>query len=226
MIKVAPSLLAADYLKIGAEIERMAEAGADLLHYDVMDGIFVPNITFGQGILKAAARCSLPVDAHLMIEHPEKYVEEFAAAGAKIITVHAEATNHLNRLLHQIRECGCLAGVALNPATSPECLRYVLGDFDLALVMTVNPGFGGQKLIPSAMEKIAAIRAMLDGAGVKAEIEVDGGVNAQTAPVLMEKGATVLVTGSALYSAPDAAAFIRELRTAWTRLHPQARGRA
>ena len=133
---------------------------------------------------------------------------------------------HLNRLLHQIRECGCLAGVALNPATSPECLRYVLGDFDLALVMTVNPGFGGQKLIPSAMEKIAAIRAMLDGAGVKAEIEVDGGVNAQTAPVLMEKGATVLVTGSALYSAPDAAAFIRELRTAWTRLHPQARGRA
>ena len=212
MIKIAPSLLAADFLRIGEVIERMAEAGADLLHYDVMDGAFVPNITFGQGILKAAARCSLPVDAHLMIEHPEKYVEEFAAAGAKIITVHAEATNHLNRVLHQIRDCGCLAGVALNPATSPDCLRYVLGDFDLALVMTVNPGFGGQKMIPSAVEKIAEIDGMLKAAGVQAEIEVDGGVNEQNASLLVSKGATVLVAGSALYHAPDAAAFIRNAK--------------
>lgn len=215
MIKLAASLLAADYLQLGEEIERMAAAGADLLHYDVMDGAFVPNITFGQGILQAVARGPLPVDVHLMIEHPERYIEEFAAAGARIITVHAEATHHLNRLLHQIRDCGCLAGVALNPATSPECLRFVLGDFDLALAMTVNPGFGGQEMIPAAVEKIAEIRAMLDAAGVQAEIEVDGGVNTKTAPLLMAKGASVLVAGSALYGAADARAFIEDVRGSW-----------
>ena len=213
MLKVAPSLLAADFLRIGDEIRRMKEAGADWLHYDVMDGAFVPNISFGQGILKAAAGADLlPCDVHLMIERPERYIEEFAAAGAKVITVHAEATNHLNRVLHQIRDCGCLAGVALNPATSPECLRYVLGDFDLALVMTVNPGFGGQKMVMSAVEKIAEIDAMLRKAGVQAEIEVDGGVNEKNAPLLIEKGATVLVAGSALFHAPDAAAFIRSVK--------------
>ena len=154
MIKVAPSLLAADFLNMGSEIKRMYDAGA----------------------------------------------------------VHAEATRHLNRLLHQIRDCGCLAGVALNPATSPECLRYVMGDFDLALVMTVNPGFGGQKLIPSAVEKIAEIDKMLKEAGVQAEIEVDGGVNEAIAPKLVEKGATVLVAGSALYGAKDAPAFVRNVK--------------
>ena len=213
MVKIAPSLLAANYLKIGDEIARMRDAGADWLHFDVMDGMFVPNISFGQGILKAAAGANLlPCDAHLMIEKPERYVEEFAAAGARVITVHAEATNHLNRVLHQIRDCGCLAGVALNPATSPECLRYVMGDFDLALVMTVNPGFGGQKMIASAIEKIAEIDGMLKEAGVSAEIEVDGGVNESNAPLLISKGATVLVAGSALYHAPDAAAFIRNVK--------------
>ena len=212
MIKIAPSLLAEDYLKIGDEIRRMAEAGADCLHYDVMDGSFVPNISFGQDLAKRAATCGLPVDAHLMIVNPEKYVDAFAEAGCKIITVHAEATNHLNRVLHQIRDCGCLAGVALNPATSPECLRYVMGDFDRALVMTVNPGFGGQKMIASAIEKIAEIDGMLKEAGVSAEIEVDGGVNESNAPLLISKGATVLVAGSALYHAPDAAAFIRNVK--------------
>ena len=212
MIKIAPSLLAADYMNLGADIRRMAEAGADVLHYDVMDGSFVPNISFGQGVAARAAEGPLPVDAHLMIVNPEKYIEEFAKAGCKYITVHAEATNHLHRALQQIRAAGCLAGVALNPATSPECLRYVLGDFDLALVMTVNPGFGGQKLIPACIDKVAAVRRMLDEAGLDAIVEVDGGVNTQTGPRLAAAGADMLVAGSALYGAEDVAAFIRALK--------------
>ena len=213
MIKVAPSLLAADYLKIGEDIRRVAEAGADWLHFDVMDGSFVPNISFGPEMCRRAATCGLPVDAHLMVVHPERHIETFAEAGAKIITVHAEAATHLHRLLQQIRGCGCLAGVAMNPATSPECLRYVLGDFDLALVMTVNPGFGGQKLIPACIEKVRAVRGMLDEAGLRdVFVEVDGGVNTQTAPLLTAAGADMLVAGSALYGAEDVKAFIRAVK--------------
>ena len=215
MIKVAPSLLAADYLKIGEDIRRVAEAGADWLHFDVMDGSFVPNISFGPEMCRRAATCGLPVDAHLMVVHPERHIETFAEAGAKIITVHAEAATHLHRLLQQIRGCGCLAGVAMNPATSPECLRYVLGDFDLALVMTVNPGFGGQKLIPACIDKVRAVRGMLDEAGLRdVFVEVDGGVNTQTAPLLTAAGADMLVAGSALYGASAVEVFIRQVRGA------------
>ena len=212
MISVATSLLAEDYLRIGEDIRRMKEAGADWLHFDVMDGSFVPNISFGQDMCRRAAECGLPVDAHLMIVNPEKYIEAFAAAGAKIITVHAEAVTHLHRVLQQIRAAGCLAGVALNPATSPECLRYVLGDFDLALVMTVNPGYGGQKLIPACIDKVGEVRGMLNRACIDAIVEVDGGVNLQTAPKLVAAGADTLVAGSALFGAPDARAFIETLK--------------
>ena len=212
MIRVAPSLLAADYLRIGEDIRRVKEAGADWLHFDVMDGSFVPNISFGQDMARRAAECGLPVDAHLMIVNPEKYIDAFAAAGAKVITVHAEAVTHPHRALQQIRAAGCLAGVALNPATSPECLRSVLGDFDLALVMTVNPGFGGQKLIPACIDKVSEVRGMLNRAGIKAIVEVDGGVNLETAPRLVAAGADMLVAGSALYGATDAKAFIETVK--------------
>ena len=212
MIRVAPSLLAADYLNIGADICRMKEAGADWLHFDVMDGSFVPNITFGSDMARRAEACGLPVDAHLMVVNPEKHIDAFAKAGVKVITVHAEAVNHLHRVLQQIRAAGCLAGVALNPATSPECLRYVLGDFDLALVMTVNPGCGGQKLIPACIDKVSEVRGMLNRAGIKAIVEVDGGVNLETAPRLVAAGADMLVAGSALYGATDAKAFIETVK--------------
>lgn len=213
MVKLSPSLLAADFLHIEDEVKRMADAGADWLHFDVMDGRFVPNISFGQVILKAAASTGyLPCDVHLMIEEPEKYVEEFAEAGARVITVHAEATRHLQRLLQRIRDLGCLAGVSLNPATPPDCLKYVMGDFDLALVMTVNPGFGGQKLLQNAAGKISVIRDMLAESGVSAEIEVDGGINERNARGLIEKGATVIVAGTSLFGSPDPAAFIRTVK--------------
>lgn len=213
MIKVAPSILAADFLNLDREITRMAQAGADYLHFDVMDGHFVPNMSFGPAIAQAAARNGqLPLDVHLMIDNPEQYVEPFAKSGARIITVHVEATRHLNRLIAQIHECGCLAGVALNPATPPDCLRYVLDDVDLVLVMTVNPGFGGQKMIPSAVSKIGEVNKLLKSIGSQAEIEVDGGVNEATAPAMARQGASLLVTGSALFGAEDAAGMIARFK--------------
>ena len=215
MVKVAASLLAADYLNIGDEINRIAHAGADWLHFDVMDGSFVPNISFGTDMLKAAiATGRLPCDVHLMIEAPERHIEAFAEAGAAVITVHTEATRHLSRLLRAIRSCGCLAGVALNPASSPELIRYVMCEFDLALVMTVNPGLGGQELMPLAAEKINIISGMLAEAHINAELEVDGGVNEDNAHALINNGATVLVAGTALFGARDPAGFINGVKRA------------
>ena len=213
MIKIAPSILAADYLRLGEQIDLAGEAGADWLHFDVMDGRFVPNIGFGQEMLKAVSgRSNLPLDVHLMVEKPDRCIETFAEAGASIITIHAEVAYHLHRMLHRIRELGCKAGVALNPSTPPECLRYVLGDFDLALVMTVNPGYGGQKLIPSALQKVSDVRKMLAEAGVQADIEVDGGVCLDNVREIADHGATVLVTGSAFFRAADPAAFVKAAR--------------
>lgn len=213
MAKIAASILAADFRCLEQEVVRMKEAGADYLHFDVMDGIFVPNISFGQAVLETIASLNaLPCDVHLMIEKPERYIESFAKAGAKIITVHQEATTHLHRVLAQIRDCGCLAGVSLNPATPPETLRYVMGEFDLALVMTVNPGFGGQKMIPQAVTKIGELMRLLEQYGAAAEIEVDGGVSLITAPALLKEGASILVAGSALYGAKDAKMFIDEIK--------------
>ncbi|MBE5807414.1 MAG: ribulose-phosphate 3-epimerase [Clostridiales bacterium] len=213
MTKVAPSLLAADFLHLEHEIGRMAEAGADYLHFDVMDGQFVPNISFGFPLMAAARKGPLPLDVHLMIERPEQFIDAFAKAGASIITVHQEATKHLDRCLHMIRDAGCLAGIALNPHTAPDDLRYLMGEFDLVLVMTINPGFGGQKMLPGCIQKIADVRALLDSYGRDAIIEVDGGVNMQNAALLSEKGASLLVAGTACFGAEDPGAFIEHIHS-------------
>ena len=212
-MKIAPSILSADFAALGEEIARVEAAGADLLHVDVMDGRFVPNLTIGPVVVAAIKkRTRLPLDVHLMIVEPERYLAEFARAGADLLTVHAEACPHLHRTLGQIRELGARAGVALNPATPPDVLNYVLDDLDLVLVMSVNPGFGGQKFIPSAYAKIHEVRTMLGKR--PAEVSVDGGVKLEHARPLAEHGASVLVAGSAIFEAPDPGDMVGKLRAA------------
>src|SRR5712692_3797545 len=212
-MKIAPSILSADFGALGEDIARVERAGADLLHVDVMDGRFVPNITIGPVVVAAIRkRTRLPLDVHLMIVEPERYLAEFARAGADALTVHAEACPHLARTLAQIRELGARAGVALNPATPPEVLEYVLDDLDLVLVMSVNPGFGGQKFIPSAYAKVREVRAMLATRPV--EVSVDGGVKLEHVRPLAEQGASVLVAGSAIFEAADPADMVKKMRTA------------
>ena len=215
-VRIAPSILSADFARLGKQVREAEDAGADVIHVDVMDGHFVPNITIGPLVVSAVRRVTtLPLDVHLMIERPERYVSAFADAGADLLTVHPEATPHLHRVLQQIHDLGLRAGVALNPATSECLLRYVLQDVDLVLLMTVNPGFGGQSLIPEVLVKMRAVREMLDAVGSAAWVSVDGGINAATAARAVAHGADTLVAGSAVYaSAEGVAAAIHGLREA------------
>ena len=215
MIKIAPSILSADYAALGSAVDVLKDWGADYVHLDVMDGAFVPNITFGAPMTKALrSHTDLVFDAHLMVEHPAKWVQDFKNAGADILTIHIEADRHAHRTLQLIRSLGMKAGISLNPQTPPEAIAYLLEAVDLILVMTVNPGFGGQKFIPEAAKKIAVIRKMREERNLadRVEIEVDGGVNAETAKICRDYGANVLVAGNAVYSAPDPKEMIKLLR--------------
>ncbi|RJQ24911.1 MAG: ribulose-phosphate 3-epimerase [Peptococcaceae bacterium] len=213
MIKLAPSLLSADFAALLADIEKAEKAGVEYLHIDVMDGCFVPNITVGLPVIESLrARSCLCFDVHLMIEDPDRYVERFIAAGADLVTVHVEACRHLHRTLSHIKEKGALAGVALNPATPAAAVEHILHLTDLVLVMTVNPGFGGQEFIPEMLPKIRQIKNMLAARGIDAELQVDGGVNPSVAPDIIAAGGTVLVAGKSVFGAPDVARAVEELR--------------
>ncbi len=212
-VRIAPSVLSADFSKLGEELESIHDA--DYIHYDVMDGHFVPNITFGLDILKATKRASdLPVDVHLMITNPDEMVPEFLAAGADIVTFHMEATNHANRLCNLIREKGALASVAINPGTSVSALDSIIDEVDMVLIMTVNPGFGGQKFISTSLDKLHRVRALCAEHGVSPMVEVDGGISAANAADVCAAGADVLVAGSAVFGAANRAQAIAGIREA------------
>jgi ribulose-phosphate 3-epimerase len=215
-MRIAPSILSCDFSRLADEIGLVEEGGADWIHVDVMDGHFVPNITIGPVITEGARRATdLPLDVHLMIENPDRYLEPFASAGADILTVHQEACPHLHRTVERIRELGVRPGVALNPATPLSAVQEVLPYVDLLLIMSVNPGFGGQRFIPTTLEKLRRARALLDEAGSEADLEVDGGVDAGNAAEIIGAGATVLVAGSAVYGHPSGAAEgVRAIRVA------------
>jgi ribulose-phosphate 3-epimerase len=214
-VRIAPSILAADFARLADEIARVEAAGADQIHVDVMDGHFVPNITIGPPVVASLKRATrLPLDVHLMIEDPDRYLEAFARAGAANITVHVEAARHLHRTLSRIHELGATAGVALNPSTPVDAVREVVGLFDLLLVMSVNPGFGGQTFIPHSLQKIAAASRLATHGARPVDIQVDGGVDESNAAALREAGATILVAGASIFGTPDPAAATRGLRTA------------
>ncbi len=211
---IAPSILSADFANLTLEIEKVEKAGCDWIHVDVMDGHFVPNITIGPPVIRCLNKiATVPLDVHLMITNPDRYIEDFAEAGSSYITVHSEACIHLQRTLAQIRKLGKKAGVSLNPATPPEVLQYVLDDLDLVLIMSVNPGFGGQKFIPAILPKISKLRQMFEKAGKKdIRISVDGGINNETAKLVTAAGADVLVAGSTIYGSANVKEAISNLR--------------
>ncbi|HEU4404692.1 MAG TPA: ribulose-phosphate 3-epimerase [Polyangiaceae bacterium] len=211
--RIAPSILSADFTRLGDEVRAIERAGADWVHVDVMDGRFVPNLTIGPPVVRALRKVTtLPLDVHLMIVEPERYVEDFAEAGADHLLVHVETSPHLHRTLQKIRSLGKRAGVVLNPHTPEESLRYVLPEIDEILVMSVNPGFGGQAFLPSVLPKVAALRRMIDEGGYDIDLEIDGGINESTAAQALGAGASVLVAGTAVFGRPDYAAAIAALR--------------
>lgn len=213
MIKIAPSILSADFANLQRDIQEVEQGGADYIHIDVMDGHFVPNITIGPLIVEAVRPVTkLPLDVHLMIENPDQYIPAFAKAGADIISVHVEACRHLHRTIQLIKAQGVKAGVVINPATPVESIIPILADVDLVLLMTVNPGFGGQAFISSVLPKIKQVRSLIEEQGLSVEVEVDGGVNAETAALCVEAGANVLVAGSAIYQKQDRKQAISAIR--------------
>ncbi len=217
MVKIAPSILAADFTRLGEQLTAVERGGAEIIHVDVMDGHFVPNISVGPFIVQAVRKSTtLPIDCHLMIEDPDKYIADFARAGANMISVHPETTYHLHRTLSLIHQSGCRAGVVLNPATPLGTIEEVIQEIDFVLIMSVNPGFGGQKFISSALDKVRRLKSMLKAYGSQANIEIDGGITAENADDVVIAGAEILVAGSSIFGQPDPAAAVQKLRQAAT----------